>query len=303
VRTQPEVNLNSLAAEKDGLSLSCLAARNLRLSREVIGSIFAYDFYVPCLWREQEEFVQNCLAESMKGTEVHSPAWHLTRFPQYRGRGVLRRMLRELNNCVVWENDSPTVSVPSKRRGLIGVYSKLQEILTEKTDLFGGDVDRIDQARWDRWRLGLYYTLDWILATRGEPFSVANVQLAAQGLKLGSAPEWVRREDYAGRIIQMFRIWNLVDAASVIGSPWLWSWRLRRELSRAHLMVFAQEDKISIEVLSVPNSVRVNGSPVSRADLNDGDVLTIATLTIRVHIHTHEAAGTDNLNVGTPASP
>jgi len=56
-------------------------------------------------------------------------------------------------------------------------------------------------------------------------------------------------------------------------------------------MVFVQEDKISIEVLSVPNSVRVNGSAVSRANLIDGDILTIATITIRVHIHKYEAAG------------
>jgi len=166
-------------------------------------SIFAYDFYVPCLWKEQEEFVQKCLAESLQKPEVHSPTWHLTRFLQYRGRGVLRRMLRELNNCVTWENDRPKVSVPPKHRGLIGVYSKLQEILTEKTELFGSDIDRIDQARWDRWRLGLYYTLDWILATRGEPFSAANVKAAAENLKLGSIAEWVSREDYALRIIQM----------------------------------------------------------------------------------------------------
>jgi serine/threonine protein kinase len=176
---------------------------DVALGDSIYESIFAYNFYVPCLWKEQEEFVQKCLADSAQKSEVQSPTWHLTRFLEYRGRGVLRRMLRELNNCVVWENDHPRVNIPPGYKAFIGVYSKLQEILTEKTDLFGIDVLRIDQARWDRWRLSLYYTLDWILATRGEPFSNADVIAAAANLKLGSGTERVNREDYARRIIRM----------------------------------------------------------------------------------------------------
>jgi predicted Ser/Thr protein kinase len=176
--------------------------QDVALGDSIYESIFAYDFYVPCLWKEQEEFVQKCIAESLSGpSETHSPAWHLTRFLQYRGRGVLRRMLRELNNCVVWEDNRPKLRVPREHVGSIGLFSKLQEVLSERVDLFGIDVERVDQARWDRRRLGLYYTLDWILATRGDSFSVTDVKAAGKNLKLGAIAEWVSHEDYAERIL------------------------------------------------------------------------------------------------------
>lgn len=178
--------------------------QDVALGDSIYESIFAYDFYVPCLWMEQEEFVQKCIAESLSGpAESYSPAWHLTRFLQYRGRGVLRRMLRELNNCVIWDENQPKLRVPREHIASIGLFSKLQEVLSERVDIFGIDVERVDQAQWDRRRLGLYYTLDWILATRGDSFSVTDVKAAGKNLKLGAIAEWVSHEDYAERILTM----------------------------------------------------------------------------------------------------
>jgi hypothetical protein len=98
------------------------------LGDSIYESIFAYDFYVPCLWKEQEEFVQQCVFEALdKPPEIYTPFWQLTRYLQYRGRGVLRRMLRELNECIVWVGGRPSIVVPPQRYGLIGVCSKLQE--------------------------------------------------------------------------------------------------------------------------------------------------------------------------------
>jgi hypothetical protein len=176
---------------------------DVALGDSIYESIFAYDFYVPCLWNEQEQFVHNCMADALaKPFEVHSPAWQLTQYLQYRGRGILRRMLRELNTCVAWAEDGPQIRVPTQSKGLIGVCSKLQEIVSEHFELFGGATNRVDQARRDRWRLGLYYTLDWILSTRGDEFTDSEVRTAASSLKLGLTPDRTARDDYAGRIIQ-----------------------------------------------------------------------------------------------------
>ena len=213
-------------------------------------SIFAYDFYVPCLWKEQEEFVQNCIAEATdQPAEVHGPAWQLTRFLQYRGRGVLRRMLRELNNYVVWDEGRPRISVPPENRSFIAVYSKLQEVLTERVELFGSSTEKIDQARWDRWRLGLYYTLDWILATRGETFAVSDVEAAATSLKLGGSTE-----RYAERLVQMLSERGFIEPAvsdfTVI------------DLSKAKIPRYRLSDWVVLAFEQVAKSVRESDSPL-----------------------------------------
>jgi pSer/pThr/pTyr-binding forkhead associated (FHA) protein len=57
----------------------------------------------------------------------------------------------------------------------------------------------------------------------------------------------------------------------------------RPEISRCHLIFFIEEGSVSVEL--VGRGGAINGAAVSRADVKDGDVLTISTIQIRIHIH------------------
>jgi serine/threonine protein kinase len=58
----------------------------------------------------------------------------------------------------------------------------------------------------------------------------------------------------------------------------------RPDISRRHLVLFVQNGGVSVEVVGKLMGVSLNGAPVSRTDLKDGDLLAIAAVQIRVHI-------------------
>jgi pSer/pThr/pTyr-binding forkhead associated (FHA) protein len=67
----------------------------------------------------------------------------------------------------------------------------------------------------------------------------------------------------------------------------------RPDIFRRHLVLFIHNDGVSVEVVGRLMRVNLNGAPVSRTDLKNGDLIAIAIIQIRVHIH--KLSGTENL--------
>jgi DNA-binding transcriptional ArsR family regulator len=72
----------------------------------------------------------------------------------------------------------------------------------------------------------------------------------------------------------------------------------RPDIFRRHLVLFIHHDGVSIEVVGGLMRVNLNGAPVSRTDLKDDDLIAIAIVQIRVHIH--KRSGTENLALDSP---
>jgi serine/threonine-protein kinase len=101
------------------------------------------------------------------------------KYLRYKSRGVMRRLLQELNSFVVWdEAGRPHLRIGVRSYDAIAFYARLETSL----DAFFAATRRqvppapLDQ---DRWRLGAYYVMDWILRSGGRPFTSADVIQAA----------------------------------------------------------------------------------------------------------------------------
>ncbi|MDA2913450.1 protein kinase [Acidobacteriia bacterium AH_259_A11_L15] len=179
--------------------------RDVALGDSLYESIFGYDLYLPCLWEEQKELIHRCAASDKK-ISGHSNGRELALFQRYlfyKARGIPRRFFRELNTYVVWEEDSPVLLFDLEQRRYIQVFAKLQEALEQTPDLFGIKAQQFEHAHFDRQRLCLYYSLDWIFRRKGESFTAKQLQESARKLNLGPGTEWVSSEPVIEDIIRL----------------------------------------------------------------------------------------------------
>ena len=95
----------------------------------------------------------------------------------FKARGVLRRLLQEFNEFVIWDlnSDVPHLQISDEDMERVQFYAELEEILRqyfesgERHRLFPVPIDE------DRWRLGGYYVMDWVLRSEGRPFSASEL--------------------------------------------------------------------------------------------------------------------------------
>ena len=97
----------------------------------------------------------------------------LVKYLRFKARGVLRRLLQAFNAFVAWDQDSgvPRLRISDEDMERVRFYAGLEEIMRqyfesgERRRLFPVPIDD------DRWRLGGYYVMDWVLRSEGKPFS------------------------------------------------------------------------------------------------------------------------------------
>lgn len=152
-----------------GPDLHDRAVRDAARGNGIYESVFGWTMYVPCTWNAPDVLVQGLMAQR-QGDSQPSPV-ALTRYLRFKSRGVPRRLLQELNRFVVWEDGLPYVRVSSDDLPRVNFYAHLEDVLGayfesgRRSQFFPVPIDE------DRWRLGGYYVVDWVLASQGEPFS------------------------------------------------------------------------------------------------------------------------------------
>ncbi len=140
-------------------------------------SIFAWRTYVPCSWSAPGRLLEDLgLPPASAGGVVEE----FEKYLRYKSRGVLRRLLQELNSFVVWDEDrTPHLRIGPRSDEAITFYARLERSLDAFFTATRRQVPRtaLDQ---DRWRLCAYYVMDWILRSQGRPFTSADVIQAVQ---------------------------------------------------------------------------------------------------------------------------
>jgi serine/threonine-protein kinase len=95
---------------------------------------------------------------------------------RFKARGVPRRLLHEVNSLVAWDDNSrPRLRVGAKDMERVDFYARLERILRDYIEHSGRNwlfPVAIDE---DRWRLGSYYIVDWVLQSEGDPFTAADL--------------------------------------------------------------------------------------------------------------------------------
>jgi serine/threonine-protein kinase len=158
-----------------GPDLHDRAVRDAARGNGIYESVFGWRMYVPCNWDAPDKLVAEMVTEEVQADEKDLQL--LVKYLRFKARGVLRRLLQEFNHFIVWdrESDVPYLRISSEEMGRVQFYAQLEEILRqffekgERHRLFPVPIDE------DRWRLGSYYVMDWVLRSEGRPFSASEL--------------------------------------------------------------------------------------------------------------------------------
>ena len=156
-----------------GPDLHDRAVRDAARGSGIYESVFGWRMYVPCNWDAPEQVLRE-LAPALTADQAEHMAV-LARYLRFRARGVPRRLLQEINGFVGWVDGHPRLRVADANADRVRFYARLEGILSDYFDsdrrepLFRVPIDR------DRWRLGGYFVLDWVLQSEGAPFSAADL--------------------------------------------------------------------------------------------------------------------------------
>ncbi|SEF67155.1 Serine/threonine protein kinase [Thermomonospora echinospora] len=147
----------------------------------VYESVFAWRLYVPCSWSAADDLTGALLR--WRNDLPASVTEGLVDYLEFKGRGIPRRLLQEFNGFVRWEGGRPGLFLTEEDQQRIRFYAELEGTLQaffEQRDAASFSL-ALDE---DRWRLGCYYIVDWILRSNGRPFTVADLENAVQNLEL-----------------------------------------------------------------------------------------------------------------------
>jgi serine/threonine protein kinase/Cdc6-like AAA superfamily ATPase len=184
------------------------------LGDSIYESVFGYDVYLPCLWSHQHHVIDMCLfggdATPRPEDEDLAP---FRRYLCYHGRGIPRRILRELNRHVRWENGRPVLAFAPEQKRVMAVFAKMQDLLENVNELLEASVTNTASAADDRRRLALYYLVDEVLRRGKRTFKFGDLNTTAQQLNLGGGRERIPREAVE-QILQLLLKRGIVERVS-----------------------------------------------------------------------------------------
>jgi serine/threonine protein kinase/Cdc6-like AAA superfamily ATPase len=149
-------------------------------------SVFAYNLYLPCMWSETEEIFQNLvcgpLAQDQFGEDIKA-------YLRFKGRGIPRRTVREVNAYVKWGN-RPYLAFDGISRTRVEFYAQLQGVLEDNySTVWRNTYSDVREQKLDKERLGQYYLVDWVLSQGQRKFTKADVLAAATELRPQISPD------------------------------------------------------------------------------------------------------------------
>lgn len=156
-----------------GPDLQDRALRDAARGTGIYESVFGWRLYVPCVWDAPERLVRDAVRAG-EGPDPEVVA-KLVAYLRFKARGMPRRLLQEINALVSWPEDRPRLQIGRQDMLRIEFYARIEEILrgfmegTDRASLFPIAIDE------DRWQLGGYFVVDWVLQSKEEPFIAADL--------------------------------------------------------------------------------------------------------------------------------
>jgi len=136
----------------------------------VYESVFAWSVYLPCMWESANALLNHVVSDKGQNSRI------LADYLDYQARGIPRRLYQNLNQLVCWEDGGRAkIKLNDEDWERIEFYALLQNILFDfsssgsEEPIFPNALDQ------DRWRLGTYHLVDWLLETRGRPFTLEDI--------------------------------------------------------------------------------------------------------------------------------
>lgn len=152
-----------------GMDLHDEWLRETATANSLYRSVFAWQCYTPCCWGAARPFLDD-VTEDADRKDLDALAGYL----EYRGRGIVRNILYELNELVDWDERGPFIELDEAAEQRVRLFGELAALVDRS---FGSTSANLLAAPSDRDRLcqAAYYIIDWALRTEGDPFTVDDV--------------------------------------------------------------------------------------------------------------------------------
>jgi hypothetical protein len=156
-----------------GPDLQDRAIRDAARGTGVYESVFSWRLYIPCAWDAPKRLIDDVLDDDRSLSPGLTEM--LVNYLRFKARGVPRRLLQEFNSFVSWPNDQPRLRIAQRDLERVAFYARVEQVLrkfmedSKDDSLFPAAIDE------DRWRVGSYFAVDWVLQSRGKPFTAADL--------------------------------------------------------------------------------------------------------------------------------
>jgi len=158
-----------------GPDLHGMALRESQRGSSVYESVFGWQLYIPCVWHAADELLEAIVVPEDRDDEwLGRNEWYeeLRDYLAFKARGIPRLLLLELNSFVRWLDGRPVIALDAVDVRRVEFYAALQRILRDFVDRGESGTPFAIAIDEDRWRLGAYYVVDWILRCRDRSFTV-----------------------------------------------------------------------------------------------------------------------------------
>lgn len=152
-----------------GTDLLDRAAADSQQGNAIFESMFAWTAYVPAMWGAP----RNLLTALVVAPDNANALNDLDAYLEYKSRGGPRRLFQELNTLIRWSDGLARIRIDQSAQRRFSFYARLNRVMTEH--LNASEPESQPTLAADRFRLGAYYVLDWVLRTEGTVFKVQDV--------------------------------------------------------------------------------------------------------------------------------
>ena len=125
----------------------------------VYDAVFGLQAYVPCIWDREDKLLDELITdpEIRQSDEARALRDHLA----FWGRGVPRLLVGALQTLVRWDEDRPIVRLEGEDLDMVRSYANLERLIRDFIDPRAAGHPRGIEL--DKWRLAIYYAVEWIL--------------------------------------------------------------------------------------------------------------------------------------------
>jgi predicted Ser/Thr protein kinase/DNA polymerase III delta prime subunit len=142
-------------------------------------SVFAWQGYVGCSWNVAKELLGKLVLDDGSDPAIEETVKVLSSYLEYRGRGIIRNVLYELNELVDWDEQSAYIEIDGAAEKRVRLLADLSKAIDDALESTGNPL-LAAPSDGDRVRQAAYFTVDWVLRSGGDPFTVNDVLDTAQ---------------------------------------------------------------------------------------------------------------------------
>ncbi len=174
----------------------------------ILDSVFSHPQYLSPMWSRSADICDGFLQDPGKKSELSD----FKMFLEFKGHGLPRQILSVFQDFVIWENETPYLRINKAQKRQIRFYAGLLKHLEDEnmTNLPDSH-DESHAHKNDKYKLGVFHLIDWILDRGNLPFSANEAIEYANALDTRISPDEGTVTKMVDRLLRMLENYDYVE--------------------------------------------------------------------------------------------